>query len=268
MDANTIRIILFILGIIVIAGIYLFDRSRKRGAPTQAVSQRREPTGLGDENSDDILLGEVDSPAFHEPPRAQSVGDASMAKTPVTQEAEPEAAIPVRDQVTRDLDIAVDDNDEDIDEAQLLAAENPDLPTLIVQIHVIAHDGEFPGEAVFAAVWDVGLEHGDMGIFHRYQNTPHGRKTLFSMANLVEPGTFDPENPGFTTPGLALFTQLPVAKDGLAVFSDMLFTAECLAAALDGELYDESHSAMSRQTIAHIRERILEHRRRVQLAMS
>ncbi len=258
MDANTIRIILFILGIIVIAGIYLFDRSRKQRAPTQAVSQRREPTGLGDE--DDILLREAEQPDAREaayPGQTGSPHDDGPAPTP-----EPE--MPVGEQIPLDLDVDL----EEVDEAQLLAAENPDLPTLIVQIHVIAHDKEFRGEEIFAAARDVGLEHGDMGIFHRHQNTPHGRKTLFSMANLVEPGTFDPDNPGFTTPGLALFTQLPVAKDGLAVFSDMLFTAERLAAALDGELYDESHSAMSRQTIAHIRDRILEHRRKVQLAMS
>ncbi len=260
MDANTIRIILFILGIIVIAGIYLFDRSRKRRAPTQAISQRREPTGLGDEDADDILLGDTGQSDYREPSRDDRAGGPHEVTAP-TPEPEP----PTSEQIPLDLDVDL----EEVDEAQLLAAENPDLPTLIVQIHVIAHDKEFGGGEVFAAARDVGLEHGDMGIFHRYQNTPHGRKTLFSMANLVEPGTFDPDNPGrFTTPGLALFTQLPVAKDGLAVFSDMLFTAERLAATLDGELYDESHSAMSRQTIAHIRDRILEHRRKVQLAMS
>jgi cell division protein ZipA len=46
----------------------------------------------------------------------------------------------------------------------------------------------------------------------------------------------------------------------------MLFTAERLAAMLDAELQDETHSALTRQTIEHIREGILEHRRQIQLA--
>jgi cell division protein ZipA len=48
----------------------------------------------------------------------------------------------------------------------------------------------------------------------------------------------------------------------------MLFTAERLAALLDGELQDESHSVLSKQTIEHMRGKILEHRRQVQLALS
>jgi cell division protein ZipA len=54
----------------------------------------------------------------------------------------------------------------------------------------------------------------------------------------------------------------------MAIFSDMLFTAERLAATLDGELQDETHSALSKQTIEHLRGKIMEHRRQVQLARS
>ena len=54
--------------------------------------------------------------------------------------------------------------------------------------------------------------------------------------------------------------------DGLATLSDMLFSAERIAALLDGELQDETHSVLSKQTIEHMRSQILEHRRQVQLA--
>jgi FtsZ-interacting cell division protein ZipA len=45
----------------------------------------------------------------------------------------------------------------------------------------------------------------------------------------------------------------------------MLFTAERIAGALDAELQDANHSALSKQTIAHTREQILSHRRKLQL---
>jgi cell division protein ZipA len=73
---------------------------------------------------------------------------------------------------------------------------------------------------------------------------------------------------GFSTPGLAFFAQLPGHGDSLAIFSDMLFTAQRLLAILGGELQDETHSALTKQTIEHIRSQIMEHRRLVQLARS
>ena len=56
-----------------------------------------------------------------------------------------------------------------------------------------------------------------------------------------------------------------MSMDGVAVFADMLSTAERMAAILDGELQDETHSALTKQTIEHMREEILEYRRHMQL---
>ncbi len=250
MEANTVRIILFVAGILVIAGIYLFDRARKR-RPRAPGLVRREPgaNGIGGRGE----------------PRPEAPDTALRGYRE-----------PLSDEELRAADLALDDEtpagriepEWNPDEEDLLvaAAEDPDLPTLIVQIHIIAPEGhEFHGGHLFAAAREVGLAHGDMRIFHRIENTPRGPKTLFSMANLVEPGVFEPDQARhFSTPGLVLFTQLPVAKDGLAVFSDMLFTAERLAAALGGDLYDETHVRLSKQAIADTRDRILEHRRQLQ----
>ncbi|MEW8210770.1 MAG: cell division protein ZipA C-terminal FtsZ-binding domain-containing protein, partial [Candidatus Thiodiazotropha taylori] len=105
-------------------------------------------------------------------------------------------------------------------------------------------------------------------IYHRLSSDSR-QAPQFNLASMVEPGTFPSENvEQFTTPGLTLFTQLPVPGDSMAVFSDLLFTAERLAALLDGELQDDTHSALTKQTIEHLRGQIIEHRRQVQLARS
>ena len=164
-------------------------------------------------------------------------------------------------------------------EAFSFTADDPDdtqdellqegLPGMILQIHVAASKGAFSGEQILRVARDVELEHGDMNIFHRYDANSPGSRVVFSMASMVEPGVFPLDKmENFSTPGLVLFGQLPGPKDGLAAFSDMLFTAERLAALLEGELRDETHSVFSKQTIEHTRERILEHRRQVQLALS
>ena len=84
---------------------------------------------------------------------------------------------------------------------------------------------------------------------------------------MVEPGSFDlGRMTEFTTPGLVLFMRLPTPQDPLATFSDMLFTGERLAVSLGAELRDETHSTLTKQTIAHIREEILRQQRQHQLA--
>ena len=109
---------------------------------------------------------------------------------------------------------------------------------------------------------------GEMAIYHRY-DAERSSQVLFSCASLVEPGSF-PLNDmaAFNTPGVTLFTRLPGLRDGLAIFSDMLFTAERLAALLDVEVRDESHNPLTKQWVEHKREVILEHRRQLHLARS
>jgi cell division protein ZipA len=141
-----------------------------------------------------------------------------------------------------------------------------EVPRMIVQINVMSKGTPFSARQVHYAAAQVDLHHGEMSIFHR--ETDAGQ-VLFSMASVVEPGTFPPvDDAEFSTPGLILFTQLPGARDGLAIYADMLFTAERLSALLDAVLQDETRSKLTKQSIEHTREGILEHRRKIQLLRS
>jgi cell division protein ZipA len=143
--------------------------------------------------------------------------------------------------------------------------ESPvDVPVLIIQINLRARATPFAGPAIQKATHETGLVMSELSI---YQRLASDGKPQFNMASMVEPGVFPKQDvASFTTPGLTLFTQLPAPGDSMAIFSDMLFTAERLAAILGGELQDETHSALSKQTIEHMRGQIIEHRRKVQLA--
>jgi cell division protein ZipA len=80
---------------------------------------------------------------------------------------------------------------------------------------------------------------------------------LFSMANMVKPGTFDLDAmDNFETPGVSLFMTLPIKADSMASFDLMVDTARAIAETLGGELKDEQRSVMTRQTIEHCRQRI------------
>ena len=84
----------------------------------------------------------------------------------------------------------------------------------------------------------------------------------FSMANSVEPGYFDLDAiDDFTTPGVCFFMSVPGPKESIKAFECMVETAQCLVTNLDGELLDESRSAMTNQTLEHCRLRLQEFER-------
>ena len=84
----------------------------------------------------------------------------------------------------------------------------------------------------------------------------------YTVANGVEPGTFDISRPvALESPGVVMLLNLGEVRDPGPAFEDMLDVAQDLAIALDAELKDEGMSDMSAQTIEHCRQRIRDHRR-------
>jgi cell division protein ZipA len=265
---------LFVSGVGLILGIYFWDRHKKINARVHAIRKAQLETA----DSPGAATERVD-PRWSDTPQSEASGEPRVGPGAV--------AVPHDKALAADLEQLGRMVHEPYLEAEpkrgqesfSFTAEDPDevrdellregLPCLILQINVVASSGTFSGEDILRVAGDVELEHGDLNIFHRYDATGRRPRVIFSMASMLEPGVFPLDKMDtFRTPGLVLFGQLPGPKDGLVAFSDMLFTAERLAALLEGELQDETHSVLSKQTIEHIRGRILEHRRQLQLALS
>ena len=134
----------------------------------------------------------------------------------------------------------------------------------VISILVTANDSQgFYGTQLLKLVEACGLVHGEMDIFHRFEDGLRLGKTQFSMANMMEPGTFDlKEMNHLHTPGVVFFLGLPTAQDSMQAFDYMLETAQCLATNLGGEVLDEQRSVMRPQTIEHCRQQIREFERR------
>jgi len=138
-------------------------------------------------------------------------------------------------------------------------------PQLIIVLRVIANSQQkFAGADIFAVLEDLGLNYGDMQIFHHYGvGDMKVKKPVFSVANVVEPGTFDPkERDYFTTPGLAFFMQLPGPLGGRVAFELMLNTAQRVADVLEGTLIDEREQLLTSDIIIGLRDRIAQFERR------
>jgi cell division protein ZipA len=137
---------------------------------------------------------------------------------------------------------------------------------LVVNVKAMK-DTMFYGSDLLQQVLDNGLRYGAMEIFHRHADEDGEGPIIFSMANMLKPGTFDLKTiDDFSTAGVTLFLTLPVFDDNnMAAFDLMIVTAKNLANALGGELNDENRSIMTGQTIEHYRERIRDFSRRQQL---
>ncbi|MGV6826752.1 MAG: cell division protein ZipA [bacterium] len=257
MDQDLLRLILLALGTVLVAGIYIWDRYKRvrwRAEQLNNKRQKRSPRiepGLAD-------LEDQEEPGF-------SAEEASEPEPEPLQLSEHDEVLPVNEEPEGVLDLSFQAiGDQDYLGADDVLDEN--VPTMVLQINLQSRGAAFRGEDILKAMKEVGLYYGAMDIYHRYLEGNSG-PVLFSVASMIEPGTFPIEKMGeFRTRGLALFSQLPGVQDGLAIYSDMLFTAERLASLLDGKLQDDSHSVLSKQTIEHTREAIMEHRRKVQLA--
>ena len=122
-----------------------------------------------------------------------------------------------------------------------------------VLIHVLS-DASFNGQALLEMLLELDMTFGEMEIFHRLGEAG---ETLFSLANVVEPGSFNPGTMDqLQTPGVTLFMRAHELQDPLRVYDAMLKVAQTLALELGGELRDESRSVITSQTIDHCRQGI------------
>jgi cell division protein ZipA len=98
-----------------------------------------------------------------------------------------------------------------------------------------------------------------MSIFHKRLSNAAQGPIIFSIANILNPGTFDLNNmEAFTTLGVSLFLPLPSPINNIDAFEQMLEVAQQIRDALGGELKDDQRNGMTAQTIEHYRQRILD----------
>ena len=134
----------------------------------------------------------------------------------------------------------------------------------VIVLNVFAkQEGGFAGAELMRLVLACGMRFGNMDIFHRHEDETGKGAIQFSMANAVKPGVFDLDNMDhFSTPAVSFFMSLPGPDNIMQAFDYMLETANCLVKNLDGELRDEMHSVMTKQTTEHCRQKIRDFERR------
>ena len=266
-NSFALRLGLLLLGAIVIAAVYFFGTRRARNR-----KRFRNQARVGTINPVDIISAqqsaEEKSPIFsaedgldvpsHSPPAIRLDETTLEEDEPLPQlpklEKEPSArrrgsGRRTKKNVTQ-MEMSFDDQSELRPEA-----ENDQTESLLTLYVLPPEERLFTGESIVQSLNAVGLKFGDMEIFHHFGA---GRLTteepLFSVANMLEPGTFDINNiERFSSPGLVFFLQLPAVLDGAVSFELFLNTAQRLTEALGGELFADPKTPLDSMLIEEMR---------------
>jgi cell division protein ZipA len=139
----------------------------------------------------------------------------------------------------------------------------PETVERVYSIHVMSNHSGFIGSELLRCMLQYGLRFGEMNIFHRHES-PSGRgEVLFSMAQAVEPGTFDiDEMDRSLIAGVTFFMSIPGYKS-LIAFDLLVDTARRLANELDGELLDSRTQIISAEQLELWRQEVVKLERHV-----
>ena len=288
------RWILLGAAIILVIGIYLFGRQRKKShtrLPLEAANQA--PSFSADDGRDDAWMDGVG------PVRVVANSDREIieqfqqeiAEPSVLDRDNPFAGENDADADTHDADeLMQDDGRDDVeipDESLRAATESSAQPAAeskpsadhsdhnetrkatsqtssqqppvddVIAVFVMAEKEQPPikGEQILSASYALKLQHGDMKIFHRHSETDNS--VLFSMANVFDPGWFELDQINqLETHGITFFMQVNRLDEPADVLDEMLICAHRMSTMLGASLCNAHRQPLDEAYTRQLREKV------------
>jgi cell division protein ZipA len=264
---NELRWILIGFGIVLLAAIYLWGRRGNRTVTSEdaLLRSRPEPTmhttestlRAAEESSPEPDAVDVTPPS--EPPDQYSTPGAHepwRGRVEPTFADAPTEEMPVRPPQTSPSAAATA-------APTLSSSEAPQARRVerrkILSLRIAMAPQRIEGGKLLEALLAESLQHGKYSIFHRLHTDG---SIVFSVASMVEPGTFDLEKVGEELfPGITMFTQLPGPVPGMHALNEMIACARRLQANLGGTLQDERGVPLTVHRIERMRQEVREFER-------
>ncbi|WP_104023690.1 cell division protein ZipA [Vibrio hyugaensis] len=192
----------------------------------------------------------------------------AFVATKAEQEPEPEIVEPVQatfeEEIIEPVFEAPEVIEPEIDVAPVVVEQaeepkpEPEMQVIVLNVHC-AGDEPFIGTKLFDSMQQNGLIYGEMNIFHRHVDLSGNGKVLFSVANMMQPGTLEHGDPAeFSTKGISFFMTLPCYGEADQNFNLMLRIAQQIADDMGGNVLDDQRNLMTPDRLASYRRQIVE----------
>ncbi len=232
MDKDVLRIIILLIGLLVVAGIIIwnffkYEQARKEFDDFEALNDHDNPPDFQDDF-------ETQFPAKDSLQARIKVQTEKIKLSSIYQ-----AGLNLLDPISKEV----------------VNSPRMELPE-VLQFSLIATDKQgFNGIELMEVLKDVGLEYGTLQIFERLDKR---RLVDFGVANMVKPGIFpNIDVANFYSPGIVFFMQLDAVDDPVMVFEDFIRTINFVNMKLNGKLLDHKRQPLNNSTIHAIRQNLV-----------
>lgn len=244
---ESLRWILLVVGIVFVLVIYLYGRNRRRKNNSYFDDTDYDLPEFSAGSLDDVDEGVGEVKIITD---GGLMGDNSDPL--MDMEPEPGIGDDLFDELPADDDIAVN---EDVTVSEKKAAEQPaeEKNSNIIVLYILPKANQkLIGGQINSSAQALGMKFGEMNIYH-YKS---GDRIIFSLANMLEPGSFDPEIiHDLTTSGITVFMQIS-GNDPMDDLTEMLQRSYQLAGLLDARLCNHRRQPMTEQDAENYRTKV------------
>ena len=209
-----------------------------------------------DESCDFSMSSEIDA-----------VEDINFSTQDLTEDLDDDFLAPLTEQTEEIVESIVVNNDSPLEDTSV-ATEPTTEPTISIPqdeqdlfiFNVVAVEGvEVSGHELLQFFLTAGFRFGEMSIFHRHLHSNGTGPVLFSIANMMAPGIFEPENmEQFRSQGVSFFLTAPNNKINIKqAFDMMLLAVEQMAEEFDCVVLNEQREPMTETQFRSYHERLL-----------
>lgn len=280
---DNLRIVLIIIASLVIIALLIHGfwiNKKERSTIFEPANRNKVKTSVSRDIQDDGFLDgvgevrvvsvkndsdEIEPKISNEPLEVES-STAKISK-PVQQDLfvddeptiQPQVTNLTQDKVDFEQSIKIDEHSPVIKQTEPAPQERTQsAKTDVLVLHVVGlNDEKIRGDLLLSSIIQSGFQFGEMQIFHRHLDPAGNGPVLFSLANMVKPGTLDPETMHeFMTQGISIFMMVPSYGNTAQNFKLMLQSAQRIADDVNGVVLDDEHHMLTPQKIDSYKTRI------------